>query len=107
MRVVTLTTTKFFFERVASGVKRVEYRRDIPYYHEVYARKPRVMILHYRHGVYLVCRLRRVRYIDRPRAIRNSVFITTPRCFAFEIAEKSPAVDWAGAQRWVGTYSNQ
>lgn len=102
-----LTTTKYFFEKVASGEKTVEYRRDIPYYHAVHKARPKVMVLHYRRGVFIVCRIRRCRYIDRPSALEKSVFITTPKCFAFEIAEKSPIISREHVNHWASLYWNQ
>lgn len=89
MQVLTLPTTLHFFERVLSGVKTTEYRRDIPYYREKF-REParseyRYLVLHYRHPRFLVCQIRRIRYVVKPRALSSSVFITTPRCFAIDI----------------------
>lgn len=83
--VVTLTITREFFEKIASGEKRVEYRRDCPYYRMIYMDRPRHLVLHVRRPGFLLCRLTRVRYIKRPKALERSIFITTPWCIAFEI----------------------
>jgi len=83
---ITLTITRPYFDLIAAGTKTVEYRRDARHYHALFAGpSPRYLVLHYRSGRYLLCRVRRIRYRRRPARLAASVFITTPWCFGIEI----------------------
>lgn len=85
--IATLTITQRYFDLIETGKKETEYRRDCPYYRGIYEKNPRWLVLHVRRPEYLVCRLRKIRYISRPPELEKSVFVTTPRCYAFELGD--------------------
>lgn len=95
---IYLITTRYFFDLVLRGEKKVEYRRDIPYYQRVFAAPVDRIVLHYRQGTYLTCEVSRVRRIERPEALRTSQFITTPYCYAIEL-RPGPHRLWGKPQR--------
>lgn len=84
---LTLTITRHYYDEILHGRKRVEYRRDSPYYRRVFGQfRYLFLVLHYRRGVSLVCQIRRVRLKKRPARLARSSFVTTPLCFGVEIA---------------------
>lgn len=85
---LVLPTTRHFLDAVASGKKRVEYRRDIPYYRRKFSDPTvyRWLILHYRHPRFLLAEIASIDRMKRPRELEHSVFITTPTCYGIAIA---------------------
>lgn len=82
----TLTITKKYFDLIASGEKKIEYRKDIIFYEKFLTPKPDVITFHYRKGIYLRCEIKKIVNIKRPKALEKSVFITTNRCYAIHIS---------------------
>lgn len=82
-----LTITKKYFDLIASGEKKVEYRKAIDYYARLFEKRPAVITFHYRRGAYLRCTVEKIRLIKRPVRLKKSVFITTKKCYAIHIAK--------------------
>lgn len=81
-----LTITTQYLDLIASGEKKIEYRRDIPYYDKVLRPAPKTILFHNRHGKWLLCKIGGVRKINRPAKLNQSKFIDTRKCFAISIA---------------------
>ena len=81
-----MTITKEFFDKIASGDKKIEYRKDIPFYEKVFANPVKNITFHYRRRVYLDCEISHVEKIKRPDFLSKSKFIDTENCFAIHIS---------------------
>jgi ASC-1-like (ASCH) protein len=81
-----LTITKKYFDLIASGEKKVEYRKAIPYYDKKFAKEPKEIIFHYRRPIYLICQIEKIERIKRLETLEKSKFVTTPYCYAIHIA---------------------
>jgi hypothetical protein len=103
-RALTLTITRHYFDLIKSGTKTTEYRRDCDYYRRLFDGQEAAsyLVLHYRRGMYLVCQLRGVRRIRRPRELRRSAFIDTPWCYALDVASPIGPVSRESVTFFIG-----
>lgn len=85
-----LTITKKYFDLIASGEKKIEYRKNILFYEKKFSVTPSIIVFHYRKGVYLKCDVDKIELIKRPAFLKNSIFISTKKCFAIHV--KNPLV---------------
>ena len=85
---LTLTIKKEWFDRIASGEKRIEYRRLSPYYERLFTsgKKYTAVTFHYYRRERLHCNVVRIRKIPKPAALAGSTYLTGSECWAIYLS---------------------
>lgn len=91
-KVLVLPITKQYYDKIMDGSKTTEYRKDVPFYHRLLdrAKDADTLILHYRKDIYMMCGIKKIRNIKRPKKLENSKHITTDRCFGIDVINPKP-----------------
>lgn len=98
MRVVTLRIKKKYQDAIRRGEKRIEYRKDTPYYHRLFHSPPDVIVFHYQNpDDKLVCDVVAITLIERPSNI-SFASVPTEKCYAIAVVPAPYRImaDWYG-----------
>lgn len=84
MRTLNLRIKKIYFDKIASGEKIYEYRKNNAFYKTRFDKKPEIISLHYQQNLYLDCRVLEIDIIETPPNI-PSEFVSTPTCYRIRL----------------------
>lgn len=81
----SLRIKKVYMDQIREGTKKVEYRKDSPFYHQLFSKKITSLTLHYQRSERLTVEVKHIRLIRRPVQFHNDEMLPTKRVFAISL----------------------
>lgn len=82
---ITLRIKKVYLRAIASGEKRIEYRKDSAFYRKMFATRPTILTLHYQSAERLSVEIKRIRRVRKPRRFFGLDMFPSSRIFEIHL----------------------
>lgn len=84
---LTLTLNREWFDKIASGEKTFEYRKDTDFYRRLFKNRDKwkEIVFHFYRRDRLQCQIVSIKRIRRPKQFKESTYLTTKMIWAIRL----------------------